>query len=128
VKIDLDAFPWDLTIRVGGRDYPTRPFTMSDLLADVAAPDLPAEKPKDEAVIRQCMETVRRVFPEGGAPDLERLDWQNLLTIRGAYAEYSQDLLKKKRDAATRSILGQASQDEPSRGPAPQGREATARR
>jgi len=70
------------------------------LLADMAAPDLPAEKPDNAEVWRRCAAAVRRCFRQDCCPDLEKLEWSDLLLIRQAYSHYAGELLKKKREGA----------------------------
>jgi len=104
-KVNMDAFPWDLTISLGGRDYPTVPMTVEALLADAESPPVPSERPSDKAAIERAIGTVKRLFPPDNCPALEKLDWLAVVSIRDAYACYLDALLKKKRLAARQAIL-----------------------
>jgi len=109
VRIDLDsAFPWELTIRVGGRDWPVPPPTVADLLADSERPDVPDARPAKRALVEQAVQAVRAIFGDNPAPDLKAIAWADLVAIKDAYQAYVAEAIKKKREAALRTISPEA--------------------
>lgn len=132
-KVDIDtAFPWELTIRVGGRDYAIPAPTVAETLADLDRADLPREEPTAAAdapadvrkaakdAVKAAVRGVRAIFGPDDAPDLDKLAWPDLLALRDAYNAYLQDHCKKKQ-LACREMLGVAKL-EPSTPPKPGGK------
>ncbi|HUX16907.1 MAG TPA: hypothetical protein VMW52_10575 [Phycisphaerae bacterium] len=103
-KLSMDAFPWDLTFHIGGKDYPTLPTTTEMILADLGRADVPTDKPRTAEAIKAALETVKAIFPEEHCPPLETMEWTDVVTIREAYAAYVEDRLKKKREGFRQAL------------------------
>ena len=105
-----DKFPWDFSLRIKSKSYPTRPLSLGDLMAVEQIQQ--KVKQNDLGSIMPLLRWIESLFPHE-KPKLDHLQPHQLIVILVAILTQWRAHSEKNSLAAAAAITGAAEQKEP---------------